>query len=99
MLVIEPLFDSGYEFANDDGLAFLHSRKVKGDVLCRHTVFIRVRSVIVLLGAVQQRFGRNASDVQARTAYGVLLKEDDVFTGFTCFLGCRVSGRAAAYDG
>ena len=99
MFVIKTLLDAGDQFADHDGFAFLHGGEVKGDVLCCHTVFLRVRRVIVLFGALQERLGRDTTYIEARTAYGILLKEDDVFTGFTCFLGCRVSGRTAAYDG
>ena len=97
MFVIEALLDTGNEFAHDDGLAFLHGRKIEGDVLCRDTVFLRVRSIIVLLGTVQQGFGWDTTYIEARTAYGVLLKEHDVFTGFRSLLCSSITRRSAAY--
>ena len=68
VFVIEALFDAGYEFANDDGLAFLHCSKIEGHVFSRYTIFLCVRSVIVLFGTVQERFGRNTTYVQAGSA-------------------------------
>ena len=99
MLVIEALLDTGYEFAHDDGLTLLHGAKIKGHVLSRHTVFLRVRSIVILFGAVQERFGRNTTYVEAGTAYSVLLKEHYIFTGFGSLLCGGIARRAATYNG
>ena len=97
MLVIEALLDAGYEFADNDGLAFLHGGKIEGDVGRGHAVLGSVGGVVVLLGSVQKRFSRNTTDIEAGTADGVLLKENDIFAGFGGFFGSCVSGRAASY--
>ena len=99
MLVIEAGFDTGYEFAHDDGLAFLHSRKIKRHLGSRHTVFLRVRGIVILLSAVQKRFGRNTSYIETGTAYSVLLKEHYIFTGFGSLLCGGIARRSATYNG
>ena len=82
MFIIQPLLDSRNKFANDDGLAFLHGAKIERYILCRHTIFLRVRSIKILLRTVEQRFGRNTSHIQTRAAKRILLKEHHIFACF-----------------
>ena len=95
MFVVQALLDTCHQFAHDDGLAFLHGCEIKHDILRRHTIFGCVSRVIVLLRTIEERFGRNTTYVEARTAYGVLLKQHDIFACFRGFFGGSVTGRAA----
>ena len=98
MLVVHALTNACNQLAHDDGLAFLHGCEIKGYAAGSNTVLLRVRSVIILLGAVQERFGRDTTYIEACAAKGSLLKQDNILAGFGCEFGCRVSGRTAAYD-
>ena len=82
MFIIQPLLDTRNEFADDDGLAFLHGAKIKRHLGCRHTIFLRVGRIKILLRAVEQRFGRNTSHIQTRAAKRILLKEHHIFACF-----------------
>ena len=99
MFVIKTLLDAGDKFANHDRLAFLHGCKIEGHVLCGYPVFLRVRSVIILFGAVEQGLSRDTTYIEARTAEGGLLKEHYIFACFGSFFSSRVARRAAANDG
>ena len=98
MFIIEPLFDTGNEFTDDDRFAFLHRRKIVLHVLCRHSVFLRMRRVIVLFGAIQKRLGRNTTHIQAGSSNRILLKKHYIFTGFGGFFCRCISGRTSSDD-
>ena len=98
MLVVQALTNTCHQLAHNDSLALLHGGEVVGHTAGSHAVFLRVRGVVILLGAVQERFGRYATYVQACAAESSLLKQDHILAGFGCEFGCRVSGRTAAYD-
>ena len=98
VFVIQTLLDARYQFAHHNGLALLHGSKIERYVLCRYTVFLCVRRIIILLRAIQERFGRNTAYIQTRTSYSVLLEEHHIFTGFRGLLCCCIARRTSAYD-
>jgi hypothetical protein len=59
---------------------------------------VAVQHLVVLLGGVDQRLGRDAADVEADAADGLFLDADDFFTQLTCANGCDIAARPRAND-
>ena len=99
MVVVQTLLDTCHKFADDDGFAFLHGCKIEGNILCCDSVFLRVRGIVKLLRAIEERFGRNTTYIEARTTERILLKKNHVFTCLGGLLRCGITRRTATYYG
>ncbi|MNF62684.1 hypothetical protein D3C84_443680 [compost metagenome] len=94
--------DAAGQVFHDVGLATDHGRYIHGHACVADTVdFEAVFGFVEFPGAVQQRLGRNATDVQAGTAQGQLALSIGVFldasgrqTELSCLDSCYIAARA-----
>ncbi|MCY1533814.1 hypothetical protein D9M68_691620 [compost metagenome] len=95
--------DAAGQVLDDVGLALDHRRNVDGDAFGFDAVDLKgFLGFVVLVGAVQQRLGRNAADVQAGAAESDLAFLADVLldtSGLQAELGGTDGGNVTAGAG
>ena len=90
--------DAGHEFAYDLILAGYDLAVVKRGALGRDAILVAVASVVVHLGAVEQRLRGHAALVEADAAEVVFLKERYAQSFRSGALGSHIAGRPASND-